>query len=58
MPDDGAASTVSPSQQVARLMDGYLITQLLYVAAKLGLAELMAEGPREIRTVEFYEPRS
>ena len=27
-------------------MDGFLTTQLLYVAAKLGVADLLAEGPR------------
>jgi O-methyltransferase domain/Dimerisation domain len=47
MPDDGAAAAGSPSQQVARLMDGYLTTQLLYVAAKLDLAEALADGPRD-----------
>ena len=31
---------------VARLMDGYLHTQLLYVAVRLGLADLLASGPR------------
>jgi hypothetical protein len=31
---------------IARLMDGYLSTQLLYVAAKLGLADLLRTGPR------------
>jgi hypothetical protein len=31
---------------VARLMDGYLATQLLYVAARLGLADLLANGPQ------------
>jgi hypothetical protein len=31
---------------VARLMDGYLGTQLVYVAARLGLADLLAKGPQ------------
>jgi hypothetical protein len=31
---------------VARLMDGYLSTQLLYVAAQLRLADLLSDGPR------------
>ena len=31
---------------VAGLMDGYLSTQLLYVAARLGLADLLANGPQ------------
>jgi hypothetical protein len=31
---------------VARLMDGYLGTQLVYVAARLGLADVLANGPQ------------
>jgi hypothetical protein len=31
---------------VVGLMDGYLSTQLLYLAARLGLADLLAAGPR------------
>jgi hypothetical protein len=46
------AATVStvtepaPQWRLARLMDGYLTTQLLYVAAKLGVADALADGPR------------
>lgn len=36
-----------PAQErLARLMDGYLTTQLLYVAACLGVTEALAAGPR------------
>jgi hypothetical protein len=35
-----------PPWQLARLMDGYLTTQLLYVAATLGIADVLASGPR------------
>jgi hypothetical protein len=31
---------------VARLMDGYLTTQLLWVAARLKIADSLAEGPQ------------
>ena len=31
---------------VTGLMDGYLGTQLVYVAARLGLADLLANGPQ------------
>jgi hypothetical protein len=41
---DDARTT--PAQDLARLMDGFLTTQLLYVAARLGLADLLAGGPR------------
>jgi ubiquinone/menaquinone biosynthesis C-methylase UbiE len=32
--------------QIAGLLDGYLTTQLVYVAAKLGVAKALADGPR------------
>jgi hypothetical protein len=31
--------------RLAHLLDGYITTQLLYVAASLGIAELLADGP-------------
>ena len=34
--------------QVSRLMDGYLVTQLLYVAAQLGLADALAGAAAEL----------
>jgi hypothetical protein len=36
----------SPSWQLMRLIDGFVTTQLLYVAAKLGIADHLADGPR------------
>ena len=45
-PPDGPPPTdASAHLQVSRLMDGYLATQLLYVAAKLGIADALASGP-------------
>jgi hypothetical protein len=37
---------VSPQQQFSRMLSGYWISQALYVAAKLGLADLVKSGPR------------
>ena len=51
MAEDGAPAAGSPPQQVARLMDGYLITQMLFVAAKLGIAEALADGPQDAEAV-------
>ena len=52
MPTEPAqANDISPSLHVARLIDGYLTTQLLYVAVKLGIAELLAAGPQAIQTI-------
>jgi hypothetical protein len=36
----------SPRDLVTRLMDGYLSTQMLYVAVRLGLADQLIDGPR------------
>jgi hypothetical protein len=33
-------------QRLGRLMDGYLSTQLVYLAARLGIADALAAGPR------------
>ena len=35
-----------PARALARLTDGYLSTQLLYVAARLGVADALVGGPR------------
>jgi SAM-dependent methyltransferase len=43
MERDGA----TPSEQLARALDGYLTTQLIYVAAKLGIAERLSDGPMD-----------
>jgi hypothetical protein len=48
-PDEGQFATksaITAPAHLARLMDGYLSTQLLYVAAKLGLADALAAGPK------------
>ncbi len=36
----------SSQQRLRRLIDGYVMTQLLYVATKLGVAQALADGPR------------
>lgn len=42
-PDGGRES---PRSRLGRLMDGYLSTQLLVIAAELGVADALADGPR------------
>jgi ubiquinone/menaquinone biosynthesis C-methylase UbiE len=37
---------LSPQQQISRMLTGYWISQALYVAAKLGLADFLKDGPR------------
>lgn len=39
-------SEVSPGVRLARLLDGYLTTQLICTAARLRLDEVLAEGPQ------------
>jgi O-methyltransferase domain/Dimerisation domain len=37
---------LSPQQQIAQMLTGYWMSQALYVAAKLGLADLVKDGPK------------
>jgi hypothetical protein len=39
------ATDESPSETLLRMMGGYRISQAIYVAARLGLADLLREGP-------------
>src|SRR5262249_25636269 len=36
----------SPQQQITRMLSGYWVSQAIYVAAKLGLADLVNDGPK------------
>jgi hypothetical protein len=38
----------SPAQQFNQMLTGYWMTQSIYVAAKLGLADLLKDGPRSV----------
>lgn len=37
---------VPPPVALRRMMDGYRVSQSLYVAARLGIADLLKDGPR------------
>lgn len=39
----------APRQQLLQMLTGYWISQMVYVAAKLGLADLTAAGPKRAR---------
>jgi hypothetical protein len=39
------ADVSSPPQQLLQMITGYWVSQALYVAAKLGIADLLADGP-------------
>jgi trans-aconitate methyltransferase len=43
---DGTPPTDPPQVALARLMDGYLTTQLLHVVARLGVADVLKAAPR------------
>jgi hypothetical protein len=43
---EGGVSEEAPSVALRRLIDGYKVTQAVYVAATLGIADLLADGPR------------
>jgi hypothetical protein len=38
-------------QQLTRMLSAYWISQALYVAAKLGIADLLKDGPTDVRTL-------
>jgi hypothetical protein len=51
----------SPQEQISRMLTGYWISQALYVAAKLGLADLLRDGPRPaaaLASATKSDPRS
>ena len=47
MRDDAPASAEPPPQAALfRMMTGYWVSQSVYIAAKLGIADLLHAGPR------------
>ena len=54
-------SQVSPQAQLSQLINGYRISQAIGVAAELGIADLLANGPRsssELAQVTGSQPRT
>jgi hypothetical protein len=49
--DGAGADATAPQRDLARLIDSYLTTQVLYVAARLGVADVLADGPRTGREI-------
>src|SRR5690606_19036488 len=39
---------LAPRDQLAQMVTGYWISQAIFVAAKLGIADLVKEGPRPV----------
>jgi len=47
MPQEaGGGSAAPPGALLMQAMNGYLVSQAIYVAAKLGIADLLADGPK------------
>lgn len=42
----GSGNHVSPALQLIQMIEGYWLSQVVYVAAKLGVADLLADGPK------------
>jgi hypothetical protein len=39
-------SSISPALRLMRMIDGYWLSQVIHVAAKLGVADHLADGPK------------
>jgi len=48
MSEDVGTSAAPPPAILLQMMTGYWVSQALYVAAKLGVADLLADGPRPV----------
>ena len=53
MMQDHTGGTADETTQAAmrQMIDGFACTQMLYIAAKLGIADLLADGPQSIETL-------
>ena len=53
MSDSGSTDVraIPPPAILLRMMTGYWVSQALYVAAKLGLADLLVDGPRPVEAL-------
>ena len=46
--DPSGVPSVEPRERLLALVRGYRISQAIYVATRLGIPDLLADGPREI----------
>src|SRR5580765_5230450 len=44
-----APEQLPPDAQLLQLISGAFISQAIYVAAKLGIADILADGPRDVK---------
>ncbi len=50
LPDSTETVAPPPPATLLQMMTGYWVSQALYVAAKLGVADLLVDGPRSVET--------
>jgi hypothetical protein len=48
MPDKTAPGAGPPPVALLQMMTGYWVSQALYVAAKLGVVDLLVDGPQSV----------
>src|SRR5919112_5581325 len=48
MPDELVPGAAPPPVTLLQMMTGYWVSQALYVVAKLGVADLLSDGPRSV----------
>ena len=46
VPTPGGKPNVSPQEALLRMSSAYWVSQMIYATAKLGLADIMADGPK------------
>jgi len=51
MSENVPTGAVPPPATLLQMMTGYWVSQALYVAAKLGVADLLADGPRPVEAL-------
>jgi hypothetical protein len=47
MPDESVPDAAPPPATLLEMMTGYWLSQALYVVAKLGVADLLVDGPNQ-----------
>lgn len=48
-----AALQAAPRQEMMRMIHGFMLSQAIYVAAKLGLADILKDGPRSSEELAY-----
>ncbi|MEZ5293237.1 MAG: methyltransferase [Vicinamibacterales bacterium] len=51
MVDDSLTGSLRPADEMARLLGGFRVTQLLFTAAALGVADALARGPKDVEAL-------